>query len=97
MRSVAGPGITAAFDAAAAIHAVTNKAANPAYSSKSTGHVALNQAQHLLGSNMPNLFYVKGVYDWLFPYALSEMVNPGARARAEQQMRQQGQHFILHP
>lgn len=92
LKSFAGPSAATVADAIAAVHSITAGA-----NTKSRGQIALREGQHLLANNVPNLFYAKAAYDYLFPYMFREMASPGATMRHEKLMRDQGQHFILPP
>lgn len=92
MRSLAGPLASKAFDAIAALNTLRD-----GDQTKGRSQIALREGQKLAGEWVPNLFYTKAAYDYLFPYMFQNMANPGAVQRANRLMRQHGQQFILPP
>lgn len=90
--SLAGPAAGDVAQAVAALNAV-----RVGEKTKSRSEVAAQQGLKLALANTPNLFYLSAVYQYLFPYMLTEMVNPGTIRRRERLLRQNGQDFVLRP
>lgn len=92
LKSIAGPGATLLADAAAGANSIREGSPN-----KTRGQIAANKLQGLAAEVTPNLWWAKGAYDYMFPYALRELADPGATQRHARLLRQQGQSFILPP
>lgn len=92
MRSFAGPLVSKGADIVAAINSLRDGS-----NSKSRGQIALREGQKIAGEWMPNLFYTSAAYNYLFPYLLQNMANPGALGRANKLMNDRGQHWVMPP
>lgn len=92
LRQYAGPAPTHAADAVAALDQFAFGSEN-----LSRGQIAALKTIGGVQSALPNIPFAEAAIKYLFLHNLTEAVTPGAVARYNRRVRENGKEFILHP